>query len=499
MSFQINLKSKQVGAIFLAIIIIGSSTIVLLTGSDEIDINDFLSDLENTNQDYKAGFGAEIEFERASIYKGENLPFILKINVLESISHIHHIIVNITDGNRIAGQRLNINQTLDVGTYILNLELAISFNLYSFMALNYGDYTINGFVVFYRQRQIDIQFIGEIDNNISVTNWPEYEQMENSEWEIDNVDTTTNFEYGSPTKIIITPDPIEGSASLWTNITTTGYTNVFYNVTGLVNSEFQISLDGTQISGLANQSRLDIGRIFGYHNLSITVNITDSETITISISMITQHIPIFVVSANNHWNGWATDRLTFEYPDYYIRQVSRRFVNVFNISFMEVVRVDFETSTKTNLFDLINDANREVGKALWLENNTWNIGPGPQAGNAGIDIELVFTNKTMDHLGIVIGAYGEAFNIAVNARGSIFSGNYRLPSSFADNLLQHEISHIFGAPDRWTSEDDGFSIMTKSAPEDAWLDVILGRFWLFRTDWLEQDIQVMKEKSIIFL
>ena len=177
MNIRISLNSKQGWGVILVLIIIGSSLFAFLSSEDKINIGEYISDLKNSSQEFKSGFSADIDILNNSLYKGEFLAFVLKIEIKDSIALVKHIVVNITDGNRVAGQKIIINQTMIPGKYSINLDLKPSFDQYGFIALNYGIFTIIGFSVNYRQRQIEDRVVAELNDTVSVLPWPEYEQF----------------------------------------------------------------------------------------------------------------------------------------------------------------------------------------------------------------------------------------------------------------------------------------------------------------------------------
>jgi hypothetical protein len=202
-------------------------------------------------------------------------------------------------------------------------------------------------------------------------------------------------------------------------------------------------------------------------------------------------VTLFAVIADDDWSGQSLDSFNFRTPEFYLKKASSQFSSILNLTIIPAAYVALPPAIPPNLINFADSTHSVVGNALQLVNLTWTFGPGTFEENKGYDILLIFTNKTMSNLGIVLGTNLQgAFNMAIHARGSLNTGNYRLPPSFADNLIQHEVSHLFGAPDRFTADSDT-SIMTKSLPEDALLDILTGSFWLSQTTWLEQDIQTM--------
>ena len=88
--------------------------------------------------------------------------------------------------------------------------------------------------------------------------------------------------------------------------------------------------------------------------------------------------------------------------------------------------------------------------------------------------------------------------MVANAGGSLNANGFRLQPSWADNLFQHELSHVFGAPDRYTGEDPP-SIMTKSETlQDLLDDLANGTLWLELTNWLDEDLLTIASQFIYY-
>ncbi len=480
--------------------------IVLLLGSV------FLSQLNNNNQNnpelirefvnYRYNVDINVIINQTKYYKGQNIPFNLLVNISGWRVHIKYILFFVKSGISIAGQKININKTLDPGNHLLSYTIFPSFTYKGFIALNYGNYIMENFSVSCEVFENKFNISNKIDHPFEIIPYPIVDQAKLFNWSIDTSHNIQSVIFNH-SRIEIQTGGFNGSIIFHTRIYPLGYTNINYQYTNMLNSSIDAYVsynkdnNTIKINGINNSIPIGVLNNNNYnYTLFMKVNINNTETVLINLKMQTQKNVIFVVSANNNWTGRSTDGFTFQKPWYYIHQASSRYEKTFNISFLEVLEFHFSSNTTSNLFELINDARISVGDALF--SSGWDALPGTSKANRGADILLIFTNKTMDHLGVVIGEDNKAFNMAVSARGSLFQGNYRLPSNFADNLLQHEMSHIFGAPDRWTYSDPP-SIMTKSMPDDAFLDIAFGRFWLMRTNWLEIDIQTMIHESLNFL
>jgi hypothetical protein len=446
--------------------------------------------------EYNSNFTAEVTFKTTEYFKGENLDLTLNFDVLYSNAYVNSTQFTVFDSksNRTAKQSIFVNETFFPGSYAKNLSLSPGFSEDGFIALTNQNYTIVNFAVNYVQLRAKQQINKSLNVRLFGKLKAEYEQMNSINW---YNSSTQNITIQANKGIIqLNSTSVNGSTVLNTTIQTTGYTRLEYNITGINQSTVLLELG--DLNSTKQVGYFEIGALKDSQNFSILVDIFNHENVSIVLSLRTRHVPILAVMASNNWEGIDADEPPFRNPEYYMSQVSHRFESIFNVSIIPVVIVEFESISGSDLFVLADEATQAVGKELQLESNTWKTGTGTQEENMGADILIILTNKTMDHLGIVLGAYGNAFNMAINARGSFFEGSYRLPSNLADNLIQHELSHVFGAPDRWTDSDPA-SIMTKTKPDDIYSDIFTGKFWLTRTDWLEEDIQTMIDRVIWYI
>jgi len=107
-----------------------------------------------------------------------------------------------------------------------------------------------------------------------------------------------------------------------------------------------------------------------------------------------------------------------------------------------------------NASDMVEDIWVHVGNKLELINNTWDFIPGydlrsgvwteTKSANAGYDLLLAASNRPGDVLGIA--GYSGNWGFISGGRYNLL--NYQTTISQYDNILQHEISHVFGAHDR---------------------------------------------------
>ncbi|MFW9923056.1 MAG: hypothetical protein ACFFDW_07175 [Candidatus Thorarchaeota archaeon] len=145
-----------------------------------------------------------------------------------------------------------------------------------------------------------------------------------------------------------------------------------------------------------------------------------------------------------------------------------RLVNDYSFSVNIIVIQEDDTwnpdESLLNCSDFITDACKHIGEKLDLKNDTWdaiveydletNVWTKTKNSNGGYDIFIAASNRLCDTLGKA--SYGGNFAYAGSGRYDLL--NYRISENQYDNLLQHEISHIFCANNR----DGSNSIMDTS-------------------------------------
>ena len=489
-----------VGTLIIIIIILGTAIgISILNQAPEIEEIIGFTDLQKEKISYDGNFTANVSIISSEFYKGDNVKFTLNFEVNYSPVLLEFIKFELSDliNNRTARQIVIINSTYQVGSYSLNLSLSPGFDDDGFIALTNQDYVVNNFLLKYVQRRISLEYFKDLDFSIRGRLKPEFNQFDNINWTI-STENATVIQNNRLIRLNSTEN--QANITIKSGIQTTGYSRIYFNITGINTSSVFFDINGSILN--SDNDYLPIGNWNGMQNFTISVSLKNFENISIAMSLPTKHIPILAIIASNNWEGLSSDGFYYRDTEYYLSQVSDRFERGMNISIIPVSQVEFESNSGTDLYELADEAKYAVGDKFNFTGNTWTVGTGTQPENAGADILIILTGKTMDHLGIVLGASGEAFNMAIHARGSEFEGSYRLPSIYADNLIQHELSHVFGAPDRWTEDYPDLvlpSIMAKSRPDDVFLDIILRYYWLMRTNWVEEDIQTIVERAPLYL
>ncbi|MCE7734261.1 MAG: hypothetical protein GPJ54_05230 [Candidatus Heimdallarchaeota archaeon] len=492
----------------ISIIVVSSIAIIIISNDDPVpkNLGPGISDILDENISYAGSLTAIVNFTQEDFYKGESIPFELQVDVESSPARLETITLGVRDLNlsRTANQSIQLDILINPGTHSIPLELKPGFQLNGFVALVNKNYTLTSYQLNYTQIQVQQSIGGNLNHNLYGRLYSAYDQAKEMTWDTSIVNNATLF-VNNNNNVTLTSNEENATAIIQAEIETTTYTRLYYNVSGQINSSIQIGINNFMNITNSTSGYLPIGEYQGKQNVTLLFNITDHENVSIVFSIPTRKIAIMTVVANNNWERLSEDGTEFRKADYYVNQLNSHYSEVFNMTFVIVANVNFDSSpASSNLFVMRQEAITTVGTNLKLNQSKWHDGVGTQLENAGGDILLILSNKTMDHLGIVFRAPdGENnLNMAIGARGSLNTGQesieIRLPSIYGDNLIQHELSHIFRAPDRWT-EDDLASIMTKSRPSDALFDIATAKFWLMRTNWLEQDIQTMVDHVDVFL
>jgi len=499
------IQSKPFIAVAIIVIMIGSGLAYFFISSDNnsSSVDPFSTPVRSEFVD-NSEIDATLDFaiDNIAFYKGENIPFALNLEILKSKVFIQSLTIRATDLvlNRSAEQSFPLDLDLEPGQYSYDFQLKPGFSENGLVTLGYNTYSLDYFNVTYFSTLKSETLQKPLNVTLEGNHYPTTNELMTNVWNTLDSENVTIDARGDT--INFAALQINATPAVSTFVNLTGNPRLDYEFVGLKNSIVNILLNGSLLESIKDKTfgNLSVGLYLGIYNLTIQPQIVQQENISIKLVLPNQHIPIFVVIANNNWDGEAEDGYVFREPEFYLDQVTERFKTIFNVSFYVVAQVDFETDKSSSYTVLRVDAIDAVGQELKLRNNKWSLDLRTNSSNAGADLMIVLTDKTMDYLGIVFGTPLGRYNMAFHARGSLNTGTggdneeldaeIRLPPSFADNLIQHEMSHIFGAIDRFTDTDNP-SIMTKSRLDDALIDLIAGRFWLGLTYWLEDDIDLM--------
>jgi hypothetical protein len=481
-------KQLIVISAFLIITILIGSTLFYLIDNDEISYQ------THTTNILQCG---EIEVNITNletlknIYKGDSLKFDFEITSF-AFARIEEVEIMVSDGvdvykkshflNLELSPNNPINTNIDFGVAIwdqINRKILV---------LDIGNYTIEGINVNYFSCFTFHTKALELDQNVTVMSLPLISRFVNTEWQINEDD------FAGDDTISLTENSINistGSTRLISNITTDvnfegamflstvyGLDNINSTVNLYIGEKF-FNIDSLPTSITHDLQVMDI---ITKKVLILNLNISENSNFEIEFNMYTQKKVIFTAITEDGWSS------SFQSASYYLNEASKHFEYTFNTTFIPVGTAQFQFSGGTDLMNFIEESELVAGEAFGLDNGTWHRGIGKLSANSGIDILITLTNRTMDYFGMVPGLFR---NIASHAGGSLNAGGQRLSPAWADNLIQHEISHVFGALDHWTNEQDP-SVLTKPQDvQDLFQDLARGTFWLNIHNWLEIDLVVM--------
>ncbi|MCK5409561.1 MAG: hypothetical protein KAJ30_04790 [Candidatus Heimdallarchaeota archaeon] len=129
----------------------------------------------------------------------------------------------------------------------------------------------------------------------------------------------------------------------------------------------------------------------------------------------------------------------------------------------------------------------------------WDVYYGRSLNNHGFDFLSCFSNQTSDHFGFAFLNSNIAFHFAQSRELENYLGfSFSMPDEWAENIIQHEISHDFGALDRDRAIYSP-SVMSKPyTVEQALADLAISKLWSQVNNWLLDDILLMLANREMF-
>ncbi len=203
---------------------------------------------------------------------------------------------------------------------------------------------------------------------------------------------------------------------------------------------------------------------------------------------------VFVVMLNDNWETIGDEigrKNLFES----MFDTSFFFETYLGIRLIPVLELEWNPqNTSMDVVDLI--ALNDAGEMLNLQED-WDVVYGRSPMNHGFDLLLAFSNETSEHYGFAYRERNAAFHFGQSEELGDYSW-ISIVESWAENLIQHEISHNFGALDRDRSEFPP-SVMSKpSTPEQALADFTTNLLWLQVNNWLIDDVLLMLKNRAMF-
>ncbi len=418
----------------------------------------------------------------------------------------------------------DLNQEIVRGSNLIRISVGPLLNISKgFFALNVGAYLISSLKFTFESK---IPTINEKTNfTIGVMNQRESERIENRDfdeylnsWEVIAQDNRTATS-------ISTHPSLENNSICFTNLETITPNNSTW-------------LTISQTVALSQTHYISFEQIIESTNCSIDINMYINGTKTnISLSL-DRFSPQNQIIYFGEGTGIAevTLQIVFVYADnstnVYLDNISilgyehRVFVLLLNdnweISGQEIARNNltttmeetstiFERELGIKLIPLLelpwypedvgmsvigNIAMQTAGELIGLE-DSWDVEQGRSPNNNGFDLLTTFSNQTSDHFGFAYYERNAAFHFAESEELGEYS-YIGIVADWAENLVQHEIAHNFGAEDRDRTVDPP-SVMSKPVtPQQVWDDFSHGRLWLQVNNWMIEDILLMLANRHMF-
>jgi len=418
----------------------------------------------------------------------------------------------------------DINQELLRGTELITIDVGPLLNTsMGFFALNVGEYKTEFVNFTFEDKAPDV--LEELSMIFNVINPQEIEQLSNekfqdglSGWNINQVSDNTSVgisTHGSldgNSLLISNNQDVQPNYSIWVSISQTiNMTNShFLSFEQIIEStncsiNFKLFLDGIE----ANMSlELNVGsvqnQIIHYGEASGTTNVTLQISFTYAdnntnvylddLSILQYEHRVYVLMLNDNWET-IVDEIGRSDLFTTIAATSYFFEKELGIKLIPILELEWHPS---NLSWIVvdDDALASAGEMLGLESE-WNVATGRSNQNHGFDLLTSYSNQTSEHFGFAYYEMNACFHFGQSGELGEYSW-LTIVGDWAENLIQHEISHNFGAHDR----DRTFfppSVMSKPTnPDQVVADFLINKLWLQVNNWLTEDVLLMLANRAMF-
>ncbi|MEE9411330.1 MAG: hypothetical protein V3V41_10415 [Candidatus Heimdallarchaeota archaeon] len=461
------------------------------------------------------------------IEKGEDLEISLQMEVRRS----NVFVLNINLGISSEEYNLNNKTTLEINRLIdkkgeINLTVTLGPLINTstgFFALNVGEYRIISIDIVFDGRIP--KFSKEIDKIFQVINPISEEQIKNgdfedgiNEWTIDKADSNIELNIVETNPVVsnrlhvINLIPIQPQNTSWASI------NQIVNLTKSHYFTFDLEIIGNncsvEIKILMNDEPVNMslfvnenstktqliyyGEAIGETEISVYIRIIYAQIATDiyldNLSIIQYEHVVYVVMLNDNWEMKGGDIVRknlfvtlSEVSEYFERNLGIKLIPLIELNW----HPDNTSISAVNLIGL-----EEAGERLNLEGE-WEVSNGRSSKNHGFDLLSCFSNQTSDHFGFAYYEKNAAFHFAQSEELREYSW-LTIIEDWAENLVQHEISHNFGAWDRDRTLFPS-SVMSKpSTPEQVVSDFTSSKLWLQVNNWLLDDALFMLKNRAMF-
>lgn len=393
-----------------------------------------------------------------------------------------------------------------------------------YFALNSGEFRINSLNLAFEGRIPQINRI--LDNSFSVISGIEEEQLVNrnfqnglDNWKVQQSDENVSVSIAQSSPLeeeslqIINIEEINSSEPSWIaisqtlNLTQTHFISFqqsiisdncsfeVYLYTDGVKANMSLTLDETS----ATDQLIHYGNADGFSNLTLQIVFTYAENATEfyldNLSILQYVHRVFVVVLNDNWETVGNE-IGRDSPSRAIEGASFYFMRELGFELLPIIEHEWHPSNVS--MGVVDDLGLEAAGEKLSLNRSWHVANGKSDLNHGFDLLTCFSNRTSEHFGWAYYTYNVAFHFAQSEElGEEYSW-VTIINDFAENLVQHEISHNFGAHDR----DRTFwppSVMSKpSTPDQVVGDLLGNKLWLIVNNWLIEDIVLMLEHRKMF-
>jgi hypothetical protein len=393
-----------------------------------------------------------------------------------------------------------------------------------YFALNGGEFRINSLNLVFEGRIPQINKI--LDNSFTVISGLEEEQLVNrnfqdglDSWEMKQSDENVSVSVVQSSPLeeeslkITNLEEINSSVSSWIaisqtlNLTQTHFISFQQSIIS-TNCSFEVYLytDGIKVNmslildeTSATDQLIHYGYADGFSNITLQIVFAYADNATEfyldNLSILQYVHRVFVVVLNDNWEIIGNE-IGRDSPSRAIEGASFYFVRELGYELIPIIEHEWHPPNVS--MEVVDDLGLEAAGEKLSLNRSWHVAKGRSDLNHGFDLLTGFSNRTSEHFGFAYYTYNVAFHFAQSKElGEEYSW-VTIVNDFADNLVQHEISHNFGAHDRdrtyWPP-----SVMSKpSTPEQVYEDVLGNKLWLIVNNWLIEDIVLMLEHRKMF-
>ncbi len=392
-----------------------------------------------------------------------------------------------------------------------------------YFVLNVGNYKIEFANITFEDKASAI--FTDLSLDFSVINPSEIEKLSNGDFQVDLNHWTMNQMSDNISTGIVTHGLLDGEVlfisntqavqptdSVWVSISqTVDLTNTHYlSFEQVIEStscsmQFDLFLDDIIVNmslelddGSQQEQIIHYGKALGSVNVTLMISFAYADNNTNiyldNLSILQYEHRVFVLTLNDNWETIGDEigrPSTFET----VINASYYFEKELGIKLIPILELEWQPE---NLSWVVvdDDALTSAGEMLGLDGD-WDVVMGRSNQNHGFDILVSYSNQTSDHYGFAYYERNACFNFGQSEELGEYSW-LTIVGDWAENLIQHEVSHLFGAEDR----DRTFfppSVMSKpSNPDQVIADFTINRLWLQVNNWLMEDVLLMLENREMF-